>query len=204
MAHHLLAHYPRDGGGRRRGAPRDRPPVDQGTSGVLVVARTPWRTSAWPAPSPAARSRRNTWRSSTNAVAAVGDRGSADRPARRGARYRPPGRQASAPPATGRSPPRRGSRSSSRPAHSRTHQIRVHLKHIGHPLIGDPVYGEARWKVPRALQPACATSPRQRPRLEAGVPASRQRRDAAVRGSGAGGSAEVWEKVAGKPFPSLN
>ena len=28
----------------------------------------------------------------------------------------------------------------------RTHQIRVHLKHAGHPIVGDPVYGEARWK----------------------------------------------------------
>ncbi|HVS65790.1 MAG TPA: RluA family pseudouridine synthase [Thermoanaerobaculia bacterium] len=28
----------------------------------------------------------------------------------------------------------------------RTHQIRVHLKHAAHPLVGDPVYGEARWK----------------------------------------------------------
>ena len=28
----------------------------------------------------------------------------------------------------------------------RTHQIRVHMKAIGHPLVGDPVYGEARWK----------------------------------------------------------
>ena len=28
----------------------------------------------------------------------------------------------------------------------RTHQIRVHLKSIRHPIIGDPVYGEARWK----------------------------------------------------------
>jgi 23S rRNA pseudouridine1911/1915/1917 synthase len=26
----------------------------------------------------------------------------------------------------------------------RTHQIRVHLTHIGHPLIGDPVYGRGR------------------------------------------------------------
>ena len=28
----------------------------------------------------------------------------------------------------------------------RTHQIRVHLKHARHPLVGDPVYGEARWR----------------------------------------------------------
>jgi len=26
----------------------------------------------------------------------------------------------------------------------RTHQIRVHLQHIGHPVLGDPVYGRAR------------------------------------------------------------
>ncbi len=26
----------------------------------------------------------------------------------------------------------------------RTHQIRVHMKHIGHPLLGDPVYGPAK------------------------------------------------------------
>jgi 23S rRNA pseudouridine1911/1915/1917 synthase len=28
----------------------------------------------------------------------------------------------------------------------RTHQIRVHLKHVGHPLLGDPLYGEDRWR----------------------------------------------------------
>ena len=31
----------------------------------------------------------------------------------------------------------------------RTHQIRVHLTHLGHPLIGDPTYGRAR-QPPRA------------------------------------------------------
>ncbi|MBV9046548.1 MAG: RluA family pseudouridine synthase [Alphaproteobacteria bacterium] len=34
----------------------------------------------------------------------------------------------------------------------RTHQIRVHLTHIGHPLIGDPSYGKAR-QPPRAKNP---------------------------------------------------
>jgi len=28
----------------------------------------------------------------------------------------------------------------------RTHQIRVHMAHVGHPLIGDPVYGGRRGK----------------------------------------------------------
>jgi 23S rRNA pseudouridine1911/1915/1917 synthase len=31
-----------------------------------------------------------------------------------------------------------------RPLTGRTHQIRVHLSHIGHPVIGDPVYGKRR------------------------------------------------------------
>src|SRR5260370_30662359 len=39
----------------------------------------------------------------------------------------------------------------------RTHQIRVHLKSIGHPLVGDPLYGEARWRgLPRKAQRALA------------------------------------------------
>ena len=49
----------------------------------------------------------------------------------------------------------------------RTHQIRVHLTHIGHPLIGDPSYGKAR-QPPRPKTPeeevafaAAAAFPRQ-------------------------------------------
>lgn len=43
----------------------------------------------------------------------------------------------------------------------RTHQIRVHLKHIRHPLVGDPVYGEARWRTAaRPVQKALREFPR--------------------------------------------
>lgn len=48
----------------------------------------------------------------------------------------------------------------------RTHQIRVHMTHAGHALVGDPVYGGGRRKLsPKALPEdaidACARFPRQ-------------------------------------------
>lgn len=47
------------------------------------------------------------------------------------------------------------------PLTGRTHQIRVHLKWAGHPIVGDPVYGEARWKeLPRPVQPLVRDFPR--------------------------------------------
>ena len=38
----------------------------------------------------------------------------------------------------------------------RTHQIRVHLTHIGHPLVGDPVYRQGRPGLGHATQEARA------------------------------------------------
>jgi len=37
-----------------------------------------------------------------------------------------------------------------RPKTGRTHQLRVHLKHIGHPILGDPVYGYPDKNFPKA------------------------------------------------------
>lgn len=87
----------------------------------------------------------------------------------------------------------------------RTHQIRVHLKSIGHPLVGDPTYGERRWKTaPAAARRALRTFPRpalhafelaldhprsgRRMRWRAPVPADLER---------------LWGEVARRPWPAL-
>lgn len=46
----------------------------------------------------------------------------------------------------------------------RTHQIRVHMQHLGHPLLGDPTYTQGRVapsRMPEALQKRLATLNRQ-------------------------------------------
>lgn len=45
----------------------------------------------------------------------------------------------------------------------RTHQIRVHMAHISHPLVGDPVYG-GRMRLPKGGTPALIKAVQQFPR----------------------------------------
>ncbi|MDN6856361.1 23S rRNA pseudouridine(1911/1915/1917) synthase RluD [Pseudomonas sp. CAN2814] len=45
----------------------------------------------------------------------------------------------------------------------RTHQIRVHMTHIGHPLVGDPTYG-GRFRIPPGASPTLVESLRDFPR----------------------------------------
>ena len=49
------------------------------------------------------------------------------------------------------------------PVTGRTHQIRVHMAHIGHAIVGDPLYAGRQWRnlVDSRVQAACRTFPRQ-------------------------------------------
>ena len=90
-------------------------------------------------------------------------------------------------------------------ATGRTHQIRVHLKSAGHPLVGDPIYGEARWKgLPRRVQARLRDFPR--PALHAWrlglthpTTGSRMTFEAPVPGD----ILALWRDVTESPFPSL-
>ncbi|HEX3128533.1 MAG TPA: RluA family pseudouridine synthase, partial [Thermoanaerobaculia bacterium] len=164
LAHHLLARYPEMVGVGGEGRPGIVHRLDQGTSGVLMVART---AAAYHRLARAFAGREVDKR---YLAIAYGE-------------PKPPEGWIDAP--IGRHAVRRKEmtvRSDGRPSRTgyktlaaragisllelqletgRTHQIRVHLKHIGHPLVGDPVYGEARWKgLPKPVQARLRDFPR--------------------------------------------
>jgi 23S rRNA pseudouridine1911/1915/1917 synthase len=206
LAHHLLDRYPEMAGVGGPGRPGIVHRLDQGTSGVIVVARTagayarlsrafaarevekrylaivygPPRPPEGTIEAPIDRHRE---RRKEMAVVPGG------RPAKTG--YRTLGSQAGIALveldlATGR-----------------THQIRVHLKHIGHPLVGDPVYGEARWKgLPRPIQAPLRDFPR--PALHAwrlGFPHPATGEPVAFEAEVPGDFRELWERVTGGGLP---
>ncbi len=61
------------------------------------------------------------------------------------------------------------------PLTGRTHQIRVHLKHLGHPILGDRIYGRRKDMTGRLMLHAAAiefeSSPGKKLRLETDPPA---------------------------------
>ncbi|HYN21030.1 MAG TPA: RluA family pseudouridine synthase [Thermoanaerobaculia bacterium] len=164
LAHRLLARYPEMAGVGGPGRPGIVHRLDQGTSGALVVARTP---AAYQRLARAFAAREVNKR---YLAIVYGE-------------PKPPAGRIDAP--IGRHPTRRKEmavRLGARPARTgyqtltaregvalveldlatgRTHQIRVHLKHLGHPLVGDSVYGEARWKgLPKPIQGRLRDFPR--------------------------------------------
>jgi 23S rRNA pseudouridine1911/1915/1917 synthase len=207
LAHHLLARYPEMVGVGGPGRPGIVHRLDQGTSGVIVVARTAaayhrlarafaarevdkrYLAIAYGEPKPAtgmidAPIGRHATKRTEMTVRRDG------RPARTG--YRTLGTRAGI------------SLVELDLATGRTHQIRVHLKHLGHPLVGDPLYGEARWKgLPKPVQPILRDFPRpalhawrlgfehplngRRLELEAPIPPDLR---------------ELWEKATGAGWPT--
>lgn len=206
LAHRLLARFPEMAGVGGPGRPGIVHRLDRDTSGVMVVARTP---AAYARLSRAFAAREVDKRYLAIVYGAPS----------------PPTGRIDAP--IGRHPTRRKEmtvRMDGRPARTgyrtlgsaagislleldletgRTHQIRVHLKHLGHPLVGDPVYGEARWKgLPRPLQATLRDFPR--PALHAwrltfAHPATGERLtfEAPVPQD----MRTLWEEATGRPFP---
>ena len=156
------------------GAEADRPGIvhrlDRGTSGLMVVARTP---DCLPiARRPAGEPERDPHLPGARARERRGGVGDGRRPDRHGRSTHRPGWPFTREGKEARTRYRVEGRFS-RPAPTtlmtasletgRTHQIRVHLSAIGHPVVGDEVYGHGRTS-PGAVLPGLSCTPNRWPR----------------------------------------
>jgi 23S rRNA pseudouridine1911/1915/1917 synthase len=169
LVHRLLAHFPEIAGVGGEGRPGIVHRLDKGTSGVIVVARN---AESYRSLTAAFASRRieKHYLAIVHGTPKLG-RGTIEAPIGRHAVERK----------------RMTVRANGRPATTRyrtiasaaglallelelltgrTHQIRVHLKHLRHPIVGDATYGEARHRE-MANAPARAVRAFPRPALHA-------------------------------------
>lgn len=152
----LLAHYPeiREFGGEMRPGIVHR--LDKDTSGLLIVAKN-LRTQAALVEQMQHHQVEKRYLALVEGVVSL-DQGSIDAPIGRDPRHR---QQMTITAQEGREA-RTHFRVQRRYAHhtllllqletGRTHQIRVHLKAIGHPVVGDPVYGSRHQRLQLPLQ----------------------------------------------------
>jgi len=148
LVHRLLTRYPEIAGVGGPGRPGIVHRLDRGTSGLMVVARTP---AAYHRLARAFAAREVDKRYLAICHGVVRAPQEIDAPI-----GRHPTRRQEMTVRTGGRPARSRLRPLATTANAslveielltgRTHQVRVHLKSLNHPLVGDPVYGEARWK----------------------------------------------------------
>ncbi|MDI9629895.1 MAG: RluA family pseudouridine synthase [Acidobacteriota bacterium] len=88
----------------------------------------------------------------------------------------------------------------------RTHQIRVHLRHLRLPIVGDPVYGEARWRALPGGPARRALAAFSRPALHAWRLRFAHPRDdrlLTVEATPAADLRALWETATATPWPAL-
>lgn len=206
LAHFLLHRYPEIVGVGGPGRPGIVHRLDQGTTGIILVARTDFAYGAL--------QRLFAERKIDKTYLAVvhGEpreaRGRIDLPIGR----HPSDRQKMAIRESGRPAGTRWEKIAGRRHFSllrweletgRTHQIRVHAKALGHPLLGDAVYGEKRRGAPPAVQRAIDAFTR--PALHAwrlGFAHPRDGRELRLEAPIPRDLLELWQAIAGETWPA--